>query len=200
MKIFFANKKNENSTPKTEKTSDKKDSHIVKDTEEHPKPTSKKKRTRPESELIYQFETLEFTKHERGIAWYITFSTISILLLSYAIITRSPMTFLVFLLCFILVLIVSNKDPQKVTVSITADFIQFDKRVIPYSNVEFFGILYFQGNAFISLFLKNGMDRYIKIPLGAEDPEDIGAILSVFLERKDGQENLVDNLDQLLKL
>jgi len=152
-------------------------------------------------EVLYSYTTSSFQSREHSRTWYAVFSLIAVILLGYAIVSKSPMMFVVFLLLVVLTVITIQKEPEIIEVQITEQGIVIpDRDSYPYTNIDFFGILYDEDMAFISLFLKEGIIQYVKVPLGSEDPEDIAAILDQFVERQDGQERLVDKLDTILQL
>jgi len=150
---------------------------------------------------LYQYQALEFDKYEKTPTWYVLFGIIGILLLIYAIFTRSPMMFVVFVLTFIVTLLISGKDPKYISVEITETGINLDsKRTFQYQDIESFGVFIRQDVRFISLHMAEGVLTHARIPLGKEDPDDIAAILEQFIPREDGKESFFDNLDHFLKI
>lgn len=150
---------------------------------------------------LYQYQALEFDKYEKTPTWYVLFGIIGILLLIYAIFTRSPMMFVVFVLTFIVTLLISGKDPKYITVEITDTGINLDsKRTFQYQDIESFGVFIRQDVRFISLHMAEGILTHARIPLGKEDPDDIAAILEQFIPREDGKESFFDTLDHFLKI
>ncbi len=155
----------------------------------------------PKSNILYSYESREFERYERSVTWYIAFSIIGVLLLIYAIISRSPLMFIVFFLLFVIVIIVSNKEPETVQVDITKTGIILDKkRMFRYQDIEAFGIFIDGQIRFISLYLENGVMQYARVPLGTQDPEEIADLLAHFILREDGRERIVDQLDHILKI
>ncbi len=154
-----------------------------------------------QNNLLYSYEAREFEKYERSVTWYIAFSGIGILLLIYAIISRSPLMFIVFFLLFIIIIVISNKDPQTVQVDISKSGIILDKkRMFRYQDIEAFGVYVDGAIRYISLYLENGVMQYARIPLGTEDPEEIADLLAHFIVREDGRERITDQLDHILKI
>lgn len=154
-----------------------------------------------QNSILYSYTAREFEKYERSVTWYIAFSVIGILLLIYAIISRSPLMFLVFFLLFIIVIVVSNKDPQTIQVDISKSGVILDKkRMFRYQDIEAFGIFVDGSIRFVSLYLDNGIIQYARVPLGTEDPEAIADLLSQFIPREDGRERIIDQLDHILKI
>ncbi len=154
-----------------------------------------------QTEILYSYTTPRYVQREHSPVWYGIFGLISLILLSYAIFTQSPMMFVVFFLLTVLVILTLHNTPEEITVTITDEGIELsENEVYPYTMIKFFGILQDEEASFISLFLHEGMMRYIRIPLTGENPEDIANILEQFIERKDGQESLVDKLDTILHL
>lgn len=151
--------------------------------------------------IIYSYEALEFDKYYKSPTWYVMFSVIFVLLLIYAIITRSPITFTVFLLLFIVTLLISTKDPKNILIEITKNGINLDqKRTFRYQDIDAFGVFVREDVRFISIYLTEGMMRYARIPLGEENPEDIAAILEQYIPREDGKERFMDTIDHILKI
>lgn len=163
-------------------------------------PNTSGKKIKPER-ILFECDAEEFVKFEKGYRWYAAFIAIASIVLIYSIATRNPMGFILFTLIFGLALIVTFKDPKMVTVTITYDGIYINKRTFyPYENIEFFGILPQPPLHFISLYLNSGFVQYIRVPIGAEDPEAVAEILEHFVPRKDDQESLIDKMDHILKL
>lgn len=154
-----------------------------------------------EGNIIYSYEALEFDKYHKSPTWYVMFSVIFVLLLIYAIITRSPITFIVFLLLFIVTLLISTKDPKNILIEITKNGINLDqKRTFRYQDIDAFGVFVKEDVRFISIYLTEGMMRYARIPLGKENPEDIADILEQYIPREDGKERFMDTIDHILKI
>jgi type IV secretory pathway VirB3-like protein len=150
---------------------------------------------------LYQYQALEFDKYEKTPTWYVLFGIIGILLLVYAIFTRSPMMFVVFVLTFIVTLLISSKDPKSITIEITETGINLDsKRTFQYQDIESFGIFIRKDIRFISLHMATGVITNARIPLGKENPDDIADILEQFVPREDGKESFFDTLDHFLKI
>ncbi len=159
--------------------------------EDHPQSTS----------LLYSYQAREFEKYERNVTWYIGFSAIGILLVIFSIISQSPLMFISFILLFIIVLIVSSKNPQTIQVDINKSGIIIDKkRIFRYQDIEAFGIFINGPIRYISLYLENGIMQYARVPLGTENPEEIADLLANFIVREDGRERIVDQLDHILKI
>lgn len=153
------------------------------------------------SSIIYSYTALEFDKYHKSPTWYVMFSAIFVFLLTYAIITRSPITFVVFVLLFVVTLLISSKDPKEIVVDITKNGINLDqKTTFRYQDIDAFGIFIRDDVRFISIYLTEGLMRYARIPLGKEDPEDIADILESFIPREDGKERFMDTLDHILKI
>ena len=151
--------------------------------------------------VLYTYEALEFDKYAKSPTWYVMFSVIFVLLLVYAIITRDPIAFIVFVLLFVLTLLISNKDPKTILVEITKNGINLDKRkTFRYQDIDFFGIYVRNDVKFISIYLTEGWLKYTRIPLGDEKPEDIADILEQYIPREDGKEQFMDTIDHILKI
>lgn len=154
-----------------------------------------------QNNLIYSYEALEFDKYHKSPTWYVMLLIIFILLLIYAIIQQSPITFVVFVLLFVVTLLISNKDPKEIMVEITKNGINLDqKTTFRYQDIDSFGIFIRDDVRFISIYLTEGMMRYARIPLGEENPEDIADILEQYIPREDGKERFMDTIDHILKI
>ncbi|MFB6225393.1 MAG: hypothetical protein ABEI13_02960 [Candidatus Paceibacteria bacterium] len=152
-------------------------------------------------EVLYSYTTPSFQERSHSFLWYATFALIGLILLVYAIVSRSPIMFIVFLLLIVLTVFLLRQKPEEIQVDILDKGIRVDQdTVYLYTNIKFFGILYDDDSAAISLFLNKGAMRYVKIPLGNENPEDIAAIIEQFVEREDNQESFIDKLDSMLRL
>jgi len=151
--------------------------------------------------IIYSFKTKEFPQYERSIRWYISLSVISLILVIYSIISQSYMMFLSFILIIVLTLILINKEPRNIIVKITnSGIIINDEIVYLYDDIDSFGLLVDPPHSYLSLYMRDGLTPYNKVPLGKENPEDIANIIEKFLPREDGKENIFHKLDSILKL
>jgi len=151
--------------------------------------------------IIYSYQALEFDKYHKSPTWYIMFSVIFVLLLIYAIITQSPITFIVFILLFVVTLLISTKEPKEILVEITKNGINLDQRTtFRYQDIDSFGVFIRDDIRFISIYLTEGMMRYARIPLGKENPDDIADILEQYIPREDGKERFIDTIDHILKI
>jgi hypothetical protein len=155
----------------------------------------------PPEKILFECDTPEEIKYEKGYRWYLTFILIAAILLIYFIVIRNAMGLVLFAIIFALTLIVSFKDPRTITVTITYDGIYVDRRTFyPFENIKFFGMFTQPPIGFISLYLDNGFLNYTRIPIGTEDPEAVAEILEHFIPRQDNQESFIDKFDQILKL
>ncbi len=151
--------------------------------------------------LVYSYQAPEFDRYEKTPTWYILAGIIAIILLAYAVIEQSPMMFIVILLTFILTLIISNKEPQIITIDISTTGITLDqKKTFQYQDIESFGVFKRGEVQFISLYMMVGILTHTRIPVGKEDPEDLAEILSQYIHREDGKESFFDTLDHFLKI
>jgi Ca2+/Na+ antiporter len=151
--------------------------------------------------IIYSYQALEFDKYHKSPTWYVMFSVIFVLLLIYAIITQSPITFIVFVLLFVVTLLISTKEPREILVEITKNGINLDQRTtFRYQDIDSFGVFIREDIRFISIYLTEGMMRYARIPLGKENPDDIADILEQYIPREDGKERFIDTIDHILKI
>ncbi len=151
--------------------------------------------------LVYSYQSPEFDRYEKTPTWYILAGIIAIILLAYAVIEQSPMMFIVILLTFILTLIISNKEPQIITIDITTTGITLDqKKTFQYQDIESFGVFKRGEVQFISLYMTVGILTHTRIPVGKEDPEELAEILSQYIPREDGKESFFDTLDHFLKI
>ncbi len=153
------------------------------------------------SRTLYSYTAKEFERYERSVTWYIIFTAIGLLLITYSVISRSPMMFIVFTLMFILTLIISNREPREIQIDITTAGIVLDRsKFFRYQDMEAFGVFIDPPVSFLSLYLTEGLVQYTRIPLGTENPEDIALLVEQYVPREDGRERLVDRLDHILKI
>lgn len=188
--------------PKTKKETPKK---------EKKEDTQNKTEISPEQEMFEEeygkilalWEFPEFIKHERGKAWYISFTIAFLALLTYSYMTDN-LLFAIILVMFAVLYLTSAKDePKTLEIALAEDGIFIGSRFIPYEDLQNFYIIYYPPEI-KNLYLepKNMLKPRIVIPLETQHPVHIREILLEYLEEDIAKEEIPasESISKILKL
>ena len=134
-------------------------------------------------EVAAIWEFPEFVKHEKGKAWYATFTIIFLALLVYAYMSNNLLFAIILIVFVILYMSVEKKGPVNVRVALTADGILMNEKFIEYSNFRNFYIIYYPPEIKNLYFEpKSNFKQRVAIPLDDQDPVMIREFLLRFLD------------------
>lgn len=163
-----------------------------KETEED-KPSQKGKK-------LISWTASEFTKYEKGPLWFVVGALLTVVLLIVAILNRSPIMAITFVLMAAVTFIFSQKEPRKIEFIIDKEGIKAGDTFYNFKDLESFWIFYSPPEVKI-LSLKSGktFSPYIPIQLGNQKPTEVRKVLLDFLSEEKQEESIIDGLARDLK-
>lgn len=153
-----------------------------------------------EAHILFEWTAPEKPPHTRGKRWYLIAGTLSTLLLAYALYTQAWTFAVVIVLLMGIYVLIHSRPPVMHTVQISSQGLRWNKRLIPWSDLENFWLL--QGPGYVELHVerKKSGGRLI-VQTGDRDPLQIGAAMAQFLTPiTDRQEKILDYLIRICKL
>ena len=151
----------------------------------------------------FVWETKLFPRFERGPRWYFLLSSITILLVSYAVMTSNFLFAFLLLLCAIILILAGNEEAPTVLAQVGKLGIVWDGKMILYRDIISFSIIY-QPPYINSLYLetRSFTQPRLRILLADQDPVSIRQHLQGFVkENSDLQtEQASDILGRLLRI
>ncbi|HEX8974139.1 MAG TPA: hypothetical protein VF817_01465 [Patescibacteria group bacterium] len=151
--------------------------------------------------VLHQWQAPEFEVYEKSNLWYGTAAVFIIAMVSYALITNSPLMAITFILLGFIGYVYLQKDPRIITFSITSDGIMADKEMYLFENINSFWVFYEPPHSkTLSLHTKAAMLPYVHIPLENEDPVAIRELLMPHIPEVKQEHSLVDTLEKVLRI
>ena len=159
-----------------------------------------KKIPRTKTKDSLKWSAPEFFYFEKTEIWFAVSGLIAIILFVTALWTRNILFALLVFLGYFSVTAYAIKKPRDIAVNINSQGIKIDKTLYPYDNLKSFWIFYEPPTLKeISLLSKKTIMPHIKIPIGAQDPDEIRRVLIQHLSEKKQDESLIDNITRQLR-
>lgn len=155
------------------------------------------------SQDLFVWEAPAYLKFERGPGWYFVMALAAVALMAYAVWTANFLFAFIVLLMGILLLLVGNKDPQKVLVQVGNNGIVWNGKLMLFQDLDEFAIVYHPPYVkTLYLISKSPLTPRLRVELEGQDPIALRAHLRQFLkEDLDLQsEYLSDIVARLLRL
>lgn len=95
-----------------------------------------------QSQDSFVWEAPAFERYHRGPIWYLVMALVTVFLVAYAIWTANFLFAFIIVLGAILILLVGNRDANKILVQIGENGIVYDGKLILYQDIDNFGIVY----------------------------------------------------------
>lgn len=152
---------------------------------------------------LFVWEAPAFLKFNRGPGWYFGMALIAVALMAYAVWTANFLFAFIILLMGILLLLVGNKEPNRVLVQVGDHGIVWNGKLILYQDLDEFAIVYHPPYVKTLYFdVKSALVPRLRIELEEQDPIALRNHLRQFLkEDLDLQsEHLSDIVARLLRL
>lgn len=161
--------------------------------------------TIPKGKTLHSWEVPEYQKYQRGKLWYILFGVFGLALIVYAVVTLNFLFALIVLICALVLIISTMREPGMIEVWITETGLVVGQRFIPYRSIAHFAIVYDPPEVKnIYLEFKNGFfDSRASIPLEDENPLLIRDLLIQARVKENldhSDEPFLDLLGRVLKL
>jgi len=148
-----------------------------------------------------EWDAPEYNHYEKGVNWYWWAGLTAILLLGLAVWQKSFLFGTLILVGWFTVVVYAARPPRTVKFAITENGILVENRLYPWNELQSFWV--FNNPPLlreISLASQRALMPYIKIPLAdGMDIDRVKDAMKKFLQEKEQQESLIDNLTHLAK-
>lgn len=133
--------------------------------------------------VLMEWTFPEYEQYQRGKSWYITAGIVSILFLIYAIVTANYLFALIIIMVDLIILIQTNRKPDKVEFQITEEGIYIGDAFHSYSEINKFWIIYNPPKSkTLYLNYNSTLKPDITIPLENKNPLKVRDTLLEYLE------------------
>ncbi len=157
----------------------------------------------PRGEILMDWEFPEFTRHDRGRAWYLAYAIITIGLIVFGVLSRNY-TFAMLLVLLTLVIIIRlRRDPLPVHFAIRDEGIEVGNNFYAWREMKEFWIIYRPPTVKKIYFIfKSGLRPEIDVALGDQNPVQVRQYLSErLLENATREEEPAgDQISRVLKI
>jgi len=147
-------------------------------------------------------EVLEFTKHDRGLLWYVIALLIGAALLVYSIMTGNFLFAVILVLIGVVMILMSFNEPRTIRLEIDPSGVRLGGKKYSYNQFKEFSIIY-QPPEINTLYLEFKMPfrERLSIPMGDLDPNIVRTYLLNFIQEdlERDEESLTDILSRTLK-
>lgn len=144
-------------------------------------------------EPIKTWQAEEFQKKEKSKAWFVGLAIVFLGLIVFALFQGSYTATILFILMGVVVYLYSLKKPDTLTYSIAPQGVKIEDKLHEFDELESFWVFYDPPEVkYVSLETENFLHKYIHLPLGEEDPNEIRDILERFLPIEKQEESVAD--------
>ncbi len=152
-------------------------------------------------DVILHWQGPEYEVYQKDGRWYLIATSILAAIVTYAVITNSPIMAITFILIGIVGYIHLQKDPRVLDFKITYDGIIAGNELYEYDNVESFWIFYEPPHTKILSLRSNGkLVPYVHIPIHQENPVEIREELIKFIPEVKQEPSIIDTIERLLHI
>lgn len=154
----------------------------------------------PEKILI-KWQGPDHEIYPKSKRWYTIAGFILAGLVTYAVLTNSPLTAIVFILIGIVGYMYLERDPQLTDFAVSYDGVVIGNDVYEFDDISSFWIFYDPPHTrVISLHMNGKLMPYIHIPLHQVDPVDVREKMMEFIPEIKQEQGMVDILERLLHM
>jgi len=161
------------------------------------------KKDNDHGQILVAWEFPEFTKYERGKAWYFWMILFVVLILIYSVVTVNFLLAVIVIIGAITLTLIHQREPAQIAIKITEDGLETSDRFFPYTEIKNFYLIY-QPPTVKSLFFefKSLTKPRLNIPLTEQDPVAVRETLLKYLTEDLSKEDepLSESLGRFLKL
>lgn len=151
----------------------------------------------------FVWEAPAYTKYNRGPKWYFVMALVAVALMSYAVWTANFLFAFIILLMGILLLLVGNKEPNRVLVQVGENGIVWNGRLMLFQDLDHFGLVYQPPyTKILYVESKSPVMPRLRIELEDQDPIELRTHLRRFMKEDAGLQNeyLSDIFARLLRI
>ena len=134
-----------------------------------------------ENSLI-SWQAKEFKKKNKSYLWFAGLGVFITIVVIFAIITKSPLMALLFILIGAVLYLSSNRKQETLKCSIAKNGVVFQKKIYNWTDLESFWIFYNPAQIkLLSIKSKKTLMSYLTMPLENQNPSEIRKILLKYL-------------------
>jgi hypothetical protein len=154
------------------------------------------------NKLLLHWKAPEFIIHHRGVKWFLTAGIILILLIAYAIYTRSATMAIVFIILGGVYYLTHNQHPKIIDIKVTELGIFMGEKFFPYNMINSFSIIYHPPYIHhINLRLADKTLSRVAVQLDVQDPVAVRKLLVREIPEVEGDsESFTEMLIRMLRL
>lgn len=161
------------------------------------------KKDNDHGKVLAEWEFSEFTKYERGKAWYFWMILLVVLIMVYSVITVNFLLAVIVIIGAITLTLIHQREPAQISIKITEDGLETSDRFFPFSEIKNFYLIY-QPPVVKSLFFefKSLTKPRLNVPLVEQNPVSVRETLLKYLSEDLAKESepLSESLSRFLKL
>ena len=148
------------------------------------------------SELInIQWQAPEFTKHEKGPAWFIVLGISALAVFTVVLLMKNFIFAILIVMMVFIIFVYALKEPRIITFKISAKGLEINDKHYPFNELKSFWIFYEPPELKeLSVRSKKMIMPLIKIPLDNQDPNMIRQALIKFIPEQLQEQSLIDIL------
>lgn len=151
----------------------------------------------PESST-FEWTALEYEKIEHGQYWFIGMGAAAVFLIIIGIFAKSYFFIAFIILAYIVVALYAKREPRELLFSITPEGIKIGSAFHKFSDLKSFWILDREDGKYLSIETTKVLSPFLRIPLGNTDPKMVKKIVSRFLQEKEHEELLTDQIAKII--
>lgn len=150
-----------------------------------------------------EWETDEYTHHQRSKLWYVLMSLVGVALIIYAVMTANFLFAVIILMVGIITLVSTFTKPDRVPVILTTTGIVVSDEYFEYAKIRDFSIAYQPPDVkLLYIDFHSSWQPLIAIPLEDTDPNEVRTVLLEYVEENldRTEERLTDTIKRLYKI
>jgi len=150
------------------------------------------------TKVFLEWDPPEFQQQKKTENWYLWLGIAAAILITIAIFTKAYMVAVTFFLLAIVIVMLSQKQPDRISAKLTDTGILFHNNFYPYHNIDEFWILYDPPRVTtLNLKPKKSMRYPISIEIDEADPVKIREVLLEYLdEDEEKEEEFIEHLSR----
>lgn len=146
----------------------------------------------------FKWTAFEYEKIEHGPYWFIGTGAMAVFLIIIGIFAKSYFFIAFIVLAYIVVALYAKREPRELLFSITPEGIKIGSAFHKFSDLKSFWVLDREDGKYLSIETTKALSPFLRIPLGNRDIEIVKKIVSRFLQEKEHEELLTDQIAKII--
>lgn len=147
-----------------------------------------------------EWSALEYEVRELGPNWFLFPGAAALVLLTFAIFTKSYFFAAFVLLALFVLLAYIKRGPRQISCAIGGEGVRAGETLYPFADIKSFWIFERGGANELSLEVKSVLSPFLHLPMGDTDPEKTRNLLLQFIPEKEHKELATDQIARSLGL